>query len=475
MHVILNTGDASLDDKLRKALDRPDIICDEIRNTDTACARVPNNTCDIFIVTDYRLGSDPVNYVKSVNLLPDAPAIVVFTDKEDADRRAELLGWGCEAVLNKTLSPRKILGVFETIFNSRRENFKGSITPRTVPSDTRFADFISESPVMQKLMKLADRASYSDSTLLILGETGAGKERLANAIHSEGHRSEQPFLAVNCGALPESLLESELFGHEAGAFTGAAKARRGCFELAHMGTLFLDEIGEIPLHLQVKLLRAIERREITRIGGEKTLRVNVRIIAATNKNLEEEAEQGRFRKDLFYRLNVVALTIPPLRERRQDIPSLVESYIQYFRFQIATGIKYIEKQALAALCDYHWPGNVRELINVIERAILLCDGDTITISELPDNIVSHGAQEITGSNYKTADEFVFPENLFEIPLKQAQKLLIEKFEKIYLSNVLNNAQGRIGITARFAGIDERTLFTKMKNYGFDKKTFTNKR
>jgi transcriptional regulator with GAF, ATPase, and Fis domain len=227
------------------------------------------------------------------------------------------------------------------------------------------------------------RLVASDSNLLILGETGVGKEWLARAVHNEGPRSGGPFLAVNCAALPDALLESELFGHERGAFTGAVRAHRGAFELAHRGTLFLDEVGELPLPLQAKFLRVIEERRITRLGGERAFGVDVRVMAATNRDLEAEVRARRFRADLYYRLGVVALTLPPLRDRVEDVPGLAASALRAAEARVGRPGLSIEPEAMAALVAYAWPGNVRELRNVIERAALLAPGDRLSLADFP--------------------------------------------------------------------------------------------
>ena len=321
---------------------------------------------------------------------------------------------------------------------------------------------------MQKFVKIIPRVAKSNSSVLILGETGVGKERLAHVLHAESPRSKGPFIAIHCGALPESLLESELFGHEQGAFTGATKSRRGCFELAHQGTIFLDEIGEMPLHLQSKLLRVLESHEIRRVGGEKSIPVDVRVMAATNRDLEEEVKVKQFRKDLYYRLNVVSLTVPTLRERIKDVPELVESYIQYLGPRIGCEVSGITKEVLEALCDYSWPGNVRELINIVERAMLLCENDVITVDDLPQSIT--GREEVSLQELSQNPE-AFPEEWLQKPLKEVRKDILEQFERSYLKGLLTSTRGRVGQAAKKADIDTRSLYDKMKQYGLDKKDF----
>jgi transcriptional regulator with PAS, ATPase and Fis domain len=335
----------------------------------------------------------------------------------------------------------------------------------TLPRQDREADisdFAAKSPAMAKFVKMIPKVAKTNSSVLILGETGVGKERLAHVLHRESPRSNGPFIAIHCGALAETLLESELFGHEQGAFTGATKSHRGCFELAHQGSIFLDEVGEMPLHLQSKLLRVLESHEIRRVGGEKSIPVDVRIMAATNRDLEDDARIKQFRKDLYYRLNVMSLTIPPLRERKEDIPELVESYIDYLGSRIGCPVAGIAKEALESLCKYSWPGNVRELINIIERAMLLCENDIITNEDLPKSIIE---QEVL---YETVS---WPDEMMSQPLKKARKNIIENFERDYFTNLLCSTYGRVGEAAKKAGIDTRSLYEKMKKYGLNKKDF----
>jgi DNA-binding NtrC family response regulator len=273
---------------------------------------------------------------------------------------------------------------------------------------------------------------------------------------------------VNCGALPESLIESELFGHEEGAFTGASRARRGYFELAHKGTLFLDEIAETPLHLQVKLLRAIETRTIQRVGGERPLQVDVRVMAATNRDLDAEVAARRFRSDLYYRLAVVTLSIPPLRERREDIPELVETYVQRFNIHLGREIAGCAPEAVEALGAYSWPGNVRELINVIERAVLLCSGDRIELYDLPESITGRAPGALEDP---LAPELATPADWIEKPLRTIKEALVTSVERRYVTEVLRATQGRIGETAKRAGLNERALYALMRRHGLRKEDF----
>ena len=320
---------------------------------------------------------------------------------------------------------------------------------------------------MREFLRLARKVVDADSSLLLLGETGTGKERLARAVHEEGRRRGGPFVAVNCGAFPETLLESELFGHEQGAFTGATQARKGYFEQADEGTLFLDEIGELPLHLQVKLLRALEERRVRRLGAERQMPVDVRLMAATNRDLEQEVEANRFRRDLYYRLAVVTLTLPPLRERVEDIPVLIETYVEQFRVALNRPIRGIQPTALAALTRYGWPGNVRELINVVERAVLLSPGPEIGVADLPRAISTPGA----GVSVQGAARPAEPAAWRGKPLGEARREVVGAFEKAYLTDLLRATGGRIGETARQAGLSERSLYELMRRHGLRKEVF----
>jgi transcriptional regulator with GAF, ATPase, and Fis domain len=277
---------------------------------------------------------------------------------------------------------------------------------------------------------------------------------------------------VNCGAIPEPLLESELFGHVEGAFTGANRAHRGHFELAHGGTLFLDEIAEMPLHLQAKLLRVLQELKIKRVGGEHEIETDVRLMAATNRDLEEEMQARRFRPDLFYRIGVVTITLPPLRDRHEDIPDLVRSQLTHFQTKLNRRLNGITAEALDALVSYDWPGNVRELINVLERAVLLCDTDRLRVNDLPQVMVGSTVTSDLSSLSPIRDEpNAVSSELLDMPLKTAREDIIAAFEKAYFSELLARNGGRVGVVARRAGITPRSLYGKMKRYRLHKEDF----
>lgn len=316
-----------------------------------------------------------------------------------------------------------------------------------------FGKLIGKSTRMQEVFEMAHRVSQSNATVLLRGESGTGKSMIAKAIHYNSPRAKGPFVTVNCSALPESLVESELFGHERGAFTGAIQTKKGRFEQAHKGTIFLDEIGELPHSVQVKLLNVIQDREFQRVGGQKSIKCDVRIIAATNKDLERALEQGQFREDLYYRLNVFPIYIPPLRERKTDILLLAEHFLEKFTTQNNKNIKRISTSAIDLLIQYHWPGNIRELENCIERAVLICDEDTIRSHHLPPTIM-------TLSSGQQRDK------------KNASlKKRVEDFEKELILDALREAKGNQSKAAKILDTTLRIINYKVQKYGIDPSAF----
>ena len=469
--VLLGVDEAKLEKRLLGLLAQADLIVQRLPRKGILWERVGREPCDLVLIARSLLPRPAADSVRALRQLPDAPAVVVLSATEEPQDRAELLAAGCEAVLNPRLSDEMLWAVLSTILDKRRAVAEERLSRGRPLARPRLTDFVSASPAMRAFMNVVRRVVPTDSSLLILGETGAGKERLARAIHAEGLRGHEPFVTVNCGALPETLLESELFGHEEGSFTGATRTRRGLFELAHRGTVFLDEIGETPHHLQVKLLRALQEHEIQRIGGEGPITIDVRVIAATNRDLPGDVEAGRFRMDLYYRLTVVTLTLPPLRERREDIPALVQSYLDYFAPRLGRMGVAVSDSALEALCRYAWPGNVRELINVIERAVLLCSGTEISLGDLTESISGLSAMACGELPGVLAGAAPFPRAWVERPLRDVRREAMAHVERAYLACLLTETGGRVAETARRAGIDPRSLYGKMRRYGLRKEEF----
>lgn len=333
-------------------------------------------------------------------------------------------------------------------------------------------NIIGTSAAMEEVYRTTRRVANSKASVLLLGETGTGKELIATAIHRLSGRATGPFVKVNCGALSESLLESELFGHVRGSFTGAVSNRTGRFEAAHTGTIFLDEINSTTLHLQVKLLRVLQEREFERVGDTQTIRVDTRVIAASNRDLMDEVEKERFREDLYWRLNVVPIEIPPLRMRREDIRLLVTHFLNFYNEANDRYVVHIQDEAMQALEDYHWPGNVRELQNYIERAVVMAEGDELTVDLLPG--VLTGSQRKRGGRIRGADMETLTYEVVEQGLSAAgaddsnlHEQIVNRVEKELISQVMlacNNVQTKAAVRL---GINRNTLHKKLKEYELD--------
>ncbi len=333
---------------------------------------------------------------------------------------------------------------------------------------------IGAGPAMQEVYRVTRRVAKTNASVLILGETGAGKELIANAIHRLSHRKAGPFVKVNCGALSESLLESELFGHVRGAFTGAVANRTGRFEAAHTGTIFLDEINSTSLHLQVKLLRVLQEKEFERVGDTETVSVDTRVIAASNRDLSKEIESERFREDLYWRLNVVPVEIPPLRKRREDIPALVAFFLNHYSSINDRYVVHIQREAMQALQDYHWPGNVRELQNYVERAVVMAETDELTIDQLPGYVIDSEKKPSSQSTLRSMDIEsltceVVAEGIREAPpdADDLHRRVVDRVEKELIIQVLSHCNQVQTKTATKLGINRNTLHKKLKDYGLD--------
>ncbi len=341
-----------------------------------------------------------------------------------------------------------------------------------------FRDLATRSPDMTRVLRLAERAAKSQIPVLIEGESGVGKEVLARAIQGSGERKGRPFVTVNCGAIPENLVESTLFGHEKGAFTGATERHQGKFVEANGGTLFLDEIGELPPNAQVKLLRAIQEGEVDPVGGKRSVRVNIRLISATNRSLLDMVKEGRFREDLYYRLNVFPMTIPPLRNRREDIAELARSFLARFAAEEGKRLRGISAEALSLICSYEWPGNVRQLENAMFRAVVLADGDELTLAEFPQIASQVEGYDVRIPPAPSRDAPVAVEKEIvrvEVREPHATSLVdevgdvkkLEDFEAEIIRFALSHYRGRMSEVSRRLGIGRSTLYRKLKEFGLD--------
>ena len=473
VRILLALTQDSTRSRLTAILDGPNTLVESCQISEGCFARPATDDSDVMVVDVAALGSDQHAAVEQLLDSPRRPDVVVVHEAGsaiDASARARYLAVGCLAILSLDVSDQILRDALGALIERRRE---AAILAYEQSESWSLGDFTTRSPSMQRFMKTARRLCESDSTLLLLGETGVGKEHLARAIHAASRRASGPFVVLNCGAVPDALLESELFGHELGAFTDAVRERRGHFELAHGGTILLDEIAEMPVHLQVKLLRVLQERRIQRVGGEQAIDVDVRVMAATNRDLGVEMDEKRFRSDLYYRLSVIVLELPPLRERREDIEVLVEEYFERFANQIPSNASGVSRQAMHALTSYSWPGNTRELMNVMERAVLLSEGPEITAEDLPESIAAASPvtrPEVIEKLDASAAE-AFDVSWLGMPLGQARRAWNRSFERAYLDALLSSTRGRVGEAATRAGIDPRSLYTKMKRHGLRKEDF----
>jgi len=408
---------------------------------------IHNNLIDI-VLSDYKMpdktGLEVLEEVKKIN--PEI-SFVILTAYGTIENAVKAMRFGAFDYISKPVDLDELDLTLERIIENK--NLRSEI--RLLKNQLQEKFKFDSSPIMEEVLSLASRAADSKATILITGESGTGKEVLAKSIHYISFRKDKPFIAVNIPALPETLLESELFGHEKGAFTGAEKAKKGRFELADKGTIFLDEIGDIPINLQVKLLRVLQEHQIERLGSTENINIDVRIIAATHQNLENKIKDGSFREDLYYRLNIVSIYIPPLRERKEDVVPLTEYFIEKYSKENARQKLDFSKEAIDLLMKYSFPGNVRELENIIERAVVLSRSEVITVNDLP-NVVK---------GYKGENE---------IPEKEKGNMIeqVEALEKKLIFDALLEANGNQSLAGRMLGITERNLRYKMQKYGIKK-------
>ncbi len=393
-------------------------------------------------------GIDVLREARSFNEDQD---FIVITAYATAETAVEAMKLGASDYIFKPFNVDDVKLTVKKILSRRRLMIENDTLKKQLQGDNSFDNFIGASEGVVKLKQLARRVAASDSTVLVLGESGTGKDLISKAIHHHSPRCGGQFVTINCAAVPEQLLESELFGHKKGAFTGAVRDKEGLFKVADGGTFFLDEVGNTSLAIQVKLLRVLENKIITPVGETKPIEVDVRLIAATNSDLEADVKAGRFRADLFYRLNVIPLHIPPLRERQDDIKLLTDFFIKKFCRKLNSSPKQISTEAIELLESYHWPGNVRELENTIEQAVLLVRGDTINASDLPEKIKS-------------------PQEIGLVQETQPSTPTLESIEKAYIHYVMSQTNGKKVKAARILGIDTSTLYRKLDRYGL--KDFT---
>ena len=376
--------------------------------------------------------------------------VLMITAYASVETAIQAIKKGAFDYVTKPFKHEEVLHILRNALNQRRLQDENRDLRRALRDQGRFADIVGKSPRMEQVFSLISQAAPSRSTILVAGESGTGKELVAKAIHSHSARSDKAFIVVNSGSLPHDLLESNLFGHVKGAFTGAVYAKKGLFELADKGTLFFDEIGNIPLETQAKLLRVMQEREFMRLGGTETVKVDVRLVAATNIDLRRAVEEGRFREDLFYRLNVIAVQLPALRQRKEDIPALVAHFVEKYSRENDKPVRGVTPDAMQALMDYDWPGNVRELENVIERGVVLTTAAEITRELIPDHVRS-------APSFHVPHVSVPPEG---INLRD----VIASFERRLIESTLETTGGVQKEAARLLGLKPTTLNEMIKRY-----------
>ncbi|MCP4548982.1 MAG: sigma-54-dependent Fis family transcriptional regulator [bacterium] len=377
--------------------------------------------------------------------------VILLTAYASQESAIEAVNMGAFHYLIKQARNDEIKMVVRNALAIRKVKSENTKLRRQIKTDSSLESIIGSSEAMQRIFTIVRRIADTDSTILISGESGTGKELIARALHYTSSRADKPFVSINCGALPENLLESELFGHVKGSFTGAVRDKEGLFKVAQSGTIFLDEVGEVCQSLQVKLLRALQEKEFLPVGATETIKVDVRVLAATNRNLEEEVARGTFRADLYYRLNVIPLVVPPLRERRDDIPLLIKHFMEKMSSKRGLENKVISSQAISVLSEYDWPGNVRELENVLERTVILEEKDHVDVSSLPEIVLNRSRQN--------------SQSLFE----GTPRATLEDLEKEYLLKVLDSVDWQKKKASIILGINASTLYRKIQRYDLDKK------
>ena len=453
--ILLVDDDADIRETMVTLLTMNDYCVTSVADGQSAIEEVKKEKFNI-VITDLMMpkmtGIDVIKNLKAID--PDLQCIVI-TGYATVSTAVDAMKAGAYDYLMKPFNGTEVLMLLKRVMELQDLQAENSQLKRTLHQRYGYENLIGSSEGIQKVCSLIEKVAETDSTILILGESGTGKELVARTIHYNSPRKNKPLIPINCGAIPETLLESELFGHEKGAFTGASATRIGRFELADGGTIFLDEIGDMSPTLQVKLLRVLQQREFERVGGVRTIKVDVRIIAATNIDLEHAVHEGKFREDLYYRLNVIPVVIPPLRERADDIPLLMDHFLSHFNKTKKRDIKGFSPAAMDILISYPWPGNIRELENLVERLIILKGNGTICPDDLPDKFISHTL------NNEGALHITLPETGVNL------KDVVEEFENNLILQAMQKAQGVKNKAAQLLSLNRTTLVEKLKKKKLD--------
>lgn len=462
--ILIADDDETMRWVLAKAFSPPKYVSDAVVTADDALQRLKETQYDVLLMDIRMPGMSGLEALSQAKLVQSDLAVIIITAYGTMMTAIEAMKWGAYDYLTKPFDVEELELTVQKALKAQalaRENVELRANLRRKYD---INNLVGSSEKMQEVFKTIGRVADKDVTVLIQGESGTGKEMAARAIHYNSRRASRPFVAVNCVAIPENLLESEMFGHLKGAFTGATSNRVGKFEQAQGGTLFLDEVSDISLDLQGKLLRVLQEHEIEPIGGQKPIKVDVRVIAATNRNLEVELRDGRFREDLYYRLNVVPMILPPLRDRAEDIPELVRYFIQRFADEMSIEPRTIEPAALERLQSFRWPGNVRELENVIKRIMVMQTDQAITPDHIALTLPGQGSRESVGQNLLW-DDLVEQELSVSGSEPPLYERFLEKLEKPLIEKVLGRCKGNQLRAAEMLGINRNTLYKKMKNLG----------
>jgi len=447
--ILVVDDDAEIRGSVADVLRQASYDVDEAKDGKKAIKCIDAGSYDL-VLTDLNLPKlDGMKVLKHV--LDESPdtICIILTGFGTIKGSVEAIKMGAFDYISKPVKSDEIVIVVEKALKYRRLERENVLLKQQLRKKYQFENFIGDSKPIQKVFELIEKVADTDSTVLITGESGTGKELIAKAIHYNSYRRDNPMVVINCGAIPEELLESELFGHEKGAFTGAHKMRVGRFELANGGTIFLDEIGDMSPNLQVKLLRVLQEQKFERVGGTRTLEIDVRIIAATNKNLINAVNRGNFRQDLYYRLNVIPIKVPPLRHRKSDIPLLIDFFFKRIDPRKRNGISGFSSEAGEALVGYDWPGNVRELENMVERMSILANGDQVEMEDVPESIKGKGAKIEVVEVTIPKDGIVFDQ-------------AVEEYEKKLILEALNETNWVKTKAAKLLNINRTTLIEKMK-------------
>jgi DNA-binding NtrC family response regulator len=414
------------------------------------------------VITDLKMpGMDGMEVLRRIKENQPDTTVMMFTGFGTIEDAVEAMKEGAFDFITKPFSPDHLLIAVERALRQRNLERENRILQDQLEEKFRFENIIGRSEAMNRVFDLVRRVATTEANVLVTGESGTGKELIARSVHANSKRKSGPFVPLNCGGLPEHLVESELFGHEKGAFTGANAARPGLMEHAIGGTFFLDEIGELPMNVQVKFLRVLEERRIRRVGSNRERDVDIRLISATNQDCEEMIEKGKFREDLYYRINTFVIRVPPLRERLEDIPLLVGRFLS--DYGSSRGVSEFSDEAMQLLRRHSWPGNVRELQHVVERGVALASGKTIRTADLPENL----GQRSSRGGRMSSDKL-------HLPFKEGKDLVIEEFERQYIEHLLRSHGGNISRAAESSGIDRRSLHRLLAKHEIDASFFASR-